>query len=172
MKTRTGSPAGGAAGFTLVELVVTITIFAILVSMAVPSFRDAALGSQVRSMANALVASAALARSEAIKRNRAVTMCSSADGVTCDGGNWEKGWIVTQGGDVILREPAVSTGFKVVQAGGIANLNFSAVGLGTTPATMRVCRATPSVGGQGRVVTLDTSGRAWVKTVKPVTSCP
>ena len=48
--------------------------------------------------ANDLLASVQLARSEAIKRNVAVTLCASADGTTCaGGGGWEQGWVVREG---------------------------------------------------------------------------
>jgi type IV fimbrial biogenesis protein FimT len=166
------SQPGAATGFTTVELMVTITIFAILVTIAVPSFRDASLGSQLRAMSNSLAASAALARSEAIKRNKSVTMCASADGLTCDGSSWDSGWIVTRAGELIQHEPAISTGFRIVESGGVSSLSFAAVGLGATPATLTVCRATPTPGTQGRLVTLDTSGRAWVKTLASMSSCP
>jgi type IV fimbrial biogenesis protein FimT len=80
----------GFRGFTLIELMVTISIMAILLMIAVPSFQNATLGSKLSSFANGLVASAHLARSEAIKRNADVTLCvSNSDGTDGGSGGWE-----------------------------------------------------------------------------------
>lgn len=153
-----------SAGFTLVEMMIAITLMAILMAIAVPSFRDASLGSQLRSTVNELVASVAVARSEAIKRNAVVTLCVSADGNACGAGGWEQGWIVFQGANLIQHQGAGATGFKVTEASGLNSLNFQPIGAGSTQATFTVCRATPSVGTQERVVTFNTTGRARINT--------
>jgi type IV fimbrial biogenesis protein FimT len=145
-------------GFTLIELMVTISVMAILLAIGVPYFGDATLGSKLSSYANNLAASAYLARSEAIKRNVPVTLCASSDGTNCVGG-WEQGWIVLAGATVVQRQQALSTGLKVT--GAPASLIFQPSGVGATnaPATLTVCRATPTVGGIERVVTITASGR-------------
>lgn len=151
-------------GFTLIEMMITITLLVILSMIAIPSYRNASLSSQLRSSANDFIASANFARSEAIKRGSAVTLCVSTDGSTCIAGGWEQGWIVRTGTTVLQHESAAPSGFKISGAGGIANLSFQAIGVGVTPATLTVCRATPTAGAQERVVTLDATGRAWLKT--------
>jgi type IV fimbrial biogenesis protein FimT len=147
-------------GFTLIEMMVTIAVAAILATIAVPSFRNASLSSQLRSSANDFVASANFARSEAIKRGTAVTMCVSADGSSCAAGGWEQGWIVLSGTTVLQHESAAPSGFKMSASGSVATLSFQPIGVGATPATLTVCRATPTVGSQERVVSLDATGRA------------
>ena len=68
---------------------------AVLATLAVPSFRDASLGSRLAATANSLHGSIQIARSEAIKANAPVTLCASADGLTCaTAGDWDQGWIV------------------------------------------------------------------------------
>lgn len=151
-------------GFTLVELMVTIAVMAILLMIAVPSFNDATLGSKLGSYANNLVAGAHLARSEAIKRNRAVTLCVSSNGTDCATGGWEQGWIVLTADDtVVQRQQALPAGLKVNRAGGADSLVFQPSGVGATAATFTVCRATPTVGAQERVVEISATGRPGVK---------
>ena len=116
-----------------------------------------------------LAASALLARSEAIKRNAVVTLCASSDGLNCTGGGWEQGWLVTSG-TVLQRQLAAPSGL-LVSAGGTAALMFQPIGAGATSATFTVCRATPTVGREARVVTIDPTGRPWIKTTNP-TTCP
>ncbi|MDP1605971.1 MAG: GspH/FimT family pseudopilin [Rhodocyclaceae bacterium] len=158
------------SGFTLVELMVTIAVLAILLAIAVPSFSEVMLSSRLRSYANDFVASSTLARGEAIKRNSVVNLCASSNGTSCVG-NWEQGWIVLAGTTVIQRQQALSSGMKMVESGGAASLNFQSTGVGTTPTTLTICRATPSVGSQERVISVSATGRASVtKTATGV--CP
>ena len=85
------------AGFTLLELVVTMAVAAILTAISVPAFRTFLLNDRSMSQATSLLLSLNLARSEAIKQDLSggVTVCPSSDAATCNGSaNWAQGWIV------------------------------------------------------------------------------
>lgn len=151
-----------ADGLTIIELLVTVVIVAILFAVAVPSFRNASLGSRLSASANDLLASVQLARSEAIKRNVAVTLCASSDGASCAAsGGWEQGWIVVAAAAVVQRQQSLPDGFLLSQAGGTVPLNFQPIGIGATAATFTVCRDDPD-GSQERVVTVSAAGSAYV----------
>ncbi|MDQ0570456.1 type IV fimbrial biogenesis protein FimT [Variovorax paradoxus] len=150
-----------ARGFTLVELMVTIVVLVVLVSVAVPSFDNIRLSSRLTSYSTDLVAGSQLARSEAIKRNAAVTLCASSNGTACaTNGQWEAGWIViSNGGQVIQKQPATASGYQMRDSGGLSALSFEATGVGGTAANITICRATP-LGNQERVVKISATGRS------------
>ncbi len=82
-------------GFTLVELVVTIALLAVITTIAVPSFTETLRAWRRDSATRVLLGSMQLARAEAIKTSRKVYMCVSSDGETCDDTNdWKAGWFV------------------------------------------------------------------------------
>lgn len=83
------------AGFTLVEMIVTVAVLAILATLAVPGLQDL-LGNARRAAAvNGFIGAVQLARSESIKRARPVSLCRSEDGASCAGpGDWARGWLV------------------------------------------------------------------------------
>jgi len=82
-----------ARGFTAVELIIVMAVVGILMAIAVPSFRSFMQNSRLTTQANTLVYALNLARSSAIQLDRAVEVCASADGATCNGA-WNQGWIV------------------------------------------------------------------------------
>ena len=84
------------AGTTLVELLTTLTIVAILATVAVPGFHTFHLKNQRATEVNRFLHSLFLARSEAIKRAQIVSVCPSTDGRSCapGAGDWTRGWIV------------------------------------------------------------------------------
>ena len=92
------------AGFTLVELIITLAIGAIILTQAVPSFLTTIKNSHLTTETNKLVADINVARSEAIKRGVNVVVCSSANPAEfaggahdpdCGGANdWDTGWLV------------------------------------------------------------------------------
>jgi type IV fimbrial biogenesis protein FimT len=150
-----------ARGFTLIELLVGVAIVAILMAVAVPSFTASRLNSQLRASANGLVASANLARSEAIKRGGIVRMCVSSNGTSCGTGNWRQGWIILSGTEVLYRQAAIAAEFRITAGSNLTTFDFLPTGVDATAGLWTVCRATP-VGSQERVVTINAAGRARV----------
>lgn len=82
-------------GFTLVELMITLLVAAILLALAVPGFQSLSQRSRQVNALNDMAAAVARARSEAVTRNREVVVCVSEDQSTCKTGSekWETGWI-------------------------------------------------------------------------------
>jgi len=76
------------SGFTLIELIVTIALVAILMAVAVPSMVTFQRNSELTSFSNTMLASINAARGEAMKRGRSAMMTPA------DGTNWSSGWIV------------------------------------------------------------------------------
>jgi len=82
-------------GFTLMELMISLIVLAILLAVAMPSFQQFTSNNRVTTTQNDLVAAINLARSEAVRRSTAVTICSSTDGLSCGAStDWPSGWIV------------------------------------------------------------------------------
>ena len=82
-------------GVTLIELMVGLSVAAVLIALGSPSFVEAINGNKLSSAAGEVTAALQLARSEAIRFNRRVVLCRSDDGSSCDtaAGDWG-GWIV------------------------------------------------------------------------------
>jgi type IV fimbrial biogenesis protein FimT len=91
---------GRAEGFTLMELMITIAVGAILLVLAVPNFVTALQKDRIGSAADQLYVSLAEARGEAVKRRRSVRVCPSADSASCrNDGDWSDGWLIFQDDD-------------------------------------------------------------------------
>jgi type IV fimbrial biogenesis protein FimT len=70
-------------GFTLIELMFTVVVLAVLLGIGVPNFRDFLRSGRMTSAANDLLTDINLARSESVKRRVSVTLCKSTDGSSC-----------------------------------------------------------------------------------------
>jgi type IV fimbrial biogenesis protein FimT len=104
----------------MIELLVVMSIAAILLSIAVPSMTAMMATQRSKSLGNAFLTSLNLARNEAIKRNGRVVLCKSADGLSClSSGGWEQGWAVFHDGN---NNAAIDTdiGEKAIQLQGAA----------------------------------------------------
>lgn len=107
-------------GFTLVEVIVTMAIAAVVLSIGVPSFQSYTQNSRQTTAINELATALQLARNSAITQRVRVTLCKSNDSSaatpTCQNGpgsgDWLQGWViftdlnndsVLNAGDVLLR---------------------------------------------------------------------
>ncbi|GAB0148415.1 hypothetical protein McPS_11550 [Marichromatium sp. PS1] len=84
----------------MLELIVTISILTIILSVAIPSFREIIATNRIAVINNDLLEALHVARSEAIKRGTRVTVCksttTSSSSPACATGDsgWESGWII------------------------------------------------------------------------------
>lgn len=83
----------GQSGFSLAEVLTTLAVLGIGLSLAVPSMEQLSHRNSQSMALNQLVETLHAARSEAITRNGSVAVCPSQDGRTCTGVDWEGGWI-------------------------------------------------------------------------------
>lgn len=154
----TAGPHLVGRGFTLIELMVTITIIAILASLAAPSFSAFIRGGQVRSAAESVQNALQLARATAVQRNERTTFALGAGSAwsvsDAAGATVQQSRAGGEGSAVVTTTlaPAGATsvtfnGFgRVTNPNGNWSLTFSAVG---TPRTMQIQVSVP--GGQIRL---------------------
>lgn len=97
-------------GFTLIELMVAISILGVLISLALPNFRTLMINQQIRAAAQELHSSLMLARAEAVKLNGAVR-------VVAEGSSWQSGWRMWRlddDGTIVGDELRIQDGFDNV----------------------------------------------------------
>ncbi len=112
-----------SAGFTLIELVVTIAIAAVLAALAVPSFIQYQRNSELTSLTNSLLAAVNAAKGEAMKTGRNAFVIPKGSG-------WNSGWIVyvdmnrdnsyTEGTDIAVQTQDALKGYFSITGNSIA----------------------------------------------------
>lgn len=80
-------------GFSLIELLVTLSVAGILLGVGIPSYQTFVKNSRISAALTELQAFVGLARSEAVSASQQVTLCASSDQSTCTG-SWDQGWII------------------------------------------------------------------------------
>lgn len=145
-----------AAGFSLLELMVGVSILGVLLALALPSFSEWVRNNQVRTVAEALREGLQLARSEAIKRNTRVRLqlVSTLD-TNCALDTAGPYWVMNAGASVT---PAGNCGAPVSLTGSPAIIQSSPVTSAVGKVTMTSTLAT-GTGTGAPVVAFDASGR-------------
>lgn len=130
-------------GFTLVELLVAVTVLTILFVFALPSFQDMILNNRVLAQRNALTSSLNYARNTALSQNANVIACpyGGANSTTC-GGNWQSGWIVVSqpvtGAPVLLFSNAAGPNDPTLSSTA-GTVTFDTRGIATTQSNFKIC---------------------------------
>jgi type IV fimbrial biogenesis protein FimT len=141
-------------GVTLLELVVVMSIVAILLSIAIPSYKYVTNSNRIAAEGNGLLGDLQYARAEAIKEGQSVTVCIAAvtPSNTCAtaSNSWASGWIIfsdvngnaaVDPGDIVLRSSPAFTGTDTFTASGTTgaftfNREGFAAGLTATVVTL------------------------------------
>ncbi len=102
-------------GFTLVELMITLSVAAILLAVAVPSYQVFIQDSRLTAQSNNFYSAMTLAKSESVKSSSPTTICPSTNGTSCTGGTvWSNGWLIFADPD---SDGVVDTGERIIQVG-------------------------------------------------------
>jgi len=167
------------AGFTLVELMVTVSIVVILATLATPSFIALLTNNRISAQANDVLSSINLARSEAVTRGHGVSLCASSDGATCAGTDLSAGWVIfddvnanggIDAGDAIIRTYQAMDGqttatFVATPSSDNFSLSFLGVGRPVGAFGGAVGTVCPPLGGDYcRYICINSQGRPRVDT--------
>lgn len=145
-------PRDRQQGVTLIELMITIAVAAIMLSIAVPSFTAFAIRNQLVAYNNDLISAVNFARSEAIRRGTTVSVCRRSSDTSCVGGSWSNGWLVVvntgnvnpgttaPSGPVLRVHEALTTGYTLGATSSFTNhVTYQADGSANTVGTFAFC---------------------------------
>ena len=174
-------------GASLIEVVVTLAIVAGALQVGLPAFDEWLHNASLSAASQDLLMDLHVARVEALKRNRRVALCKSADGQRCeDTGGWEQGWIVFHdennngridaGEELISRREPLSPALRLRGNQNVASyVSYTALGAtrlkggGFQAGTLTLCRVS-GVPTAARQVILNAVGRPRVQRAT-VASC-
>jgi type IV fimbrial biogenesis protein FimT len=158
-------------GFTIIELMITILVLAVLISLGAPNLYQMIVNNRLTTEVNSLVAGLQYARSEALRRNTVVTIGASST-------DWSSGWNVwidtdadnaVDGTETLLRsQNSQASGYTIEPPSSVttspAALRFNANGTiaNASPLVMEVCKS----GSVGRVVTVSMVGQVQTSNTK------
>lgn len=177
-----GGPRAGR-GFSLIELMIALTVLSIGVAVAMPMFRNVIRNSAVSGQTNDLVTAMAMARSEAVRRGMQVAVTSAGGGA-----DWSGGWSIIadtnrdgsfqSSDEVIQQSPALDPQYHVfaknTAGGSDARIVFNLNGAADAAFDLNVCYPTGEA-SKSRRIQVRTSGN--VSSYKDTsgsaaTSCP
>jgi type IV fimbrial biogenesis protein FimT len=193
-------PRTKSLGFTLIELMVTIAVLAIIMGIAVPSFMSTIVNARLTTAANDLLAAIQLTRTEAIRTHGRITLCKATPTANqCDtsaASDWGRGWmvftdpvtqsppqvegtsrIVSRGGGQLSSDLSIKSGATDLQ------LYISFTGDGSSrqmngnflAGTIRICSTSSFVGNDDRArdIVINSAGRATIQRPTGIpASCP
>jgi len=144
-------PKSPARGFTLIELVTTITVMAILAGIALPSFSAFIANQRVRNVSFDLMAAITLARSQAVSRNANVSLQKI-------GTAWDGGWTVSDGTLTFHNQEAYKN-LSITDSAGLGAVTYGKDGRTVTTSTKFTIAPSPALNGvSSRCVSIGLSG--------------
>ncbi len=156
------------SGFTILELMFTVSIMVLIVSMAMPSMTTFVQRNRLSGEVRGIVGATALARSEAISRRIDVAVLPRVPSTPVVAADWNSGWRVMEVdsdsapfGDVIRQSDPYPTGYTMVFANAATALEFNPRGVLNLPANEVITLSN----GKGHTVTvhMPLSGSAYIR---------
>jgi type IV fimbrial biogenesis protein FimT len=149
-------------GYSLYELVMTLGLAALVLTLGLPSFGSFVADGRLRAETNALFHAFHLARKASMTRRRVVSLCPSRDGETCDATyDWSGGWIMfvnadrddpprVDSGETILVRHRVDEAVRI--AANRRGFTLRSTQLRATNGTLVVCDSAGRAEARGLVV--------------------
>ena len=165
-------------GLTLVELMITISVLAIVLSVAVPPLNTFLARSELTSASNKILGNIHYLRSEAIVRNSTTVLCPSSNGSLCNTTDWSLGWIAyedknqdgklaTDGTEEIfsVTNPLNNYFSMKTTSGLMSSIQYKSDGtLKSNQGSIIICHANSPKKSNTRIIEISSGGRANIST--------